>query len=119
MSDIQKKELARIISKYDLFRDGKTETDAPFIGTLGIFHIAINKKPYLLFMAYNTKHIHLFDKKKIGGEEYTKKLFWLQERDNKNGLEVRVFELEPLYLELEKFLERISSPVIEKDKRIM
>lgn len=115
----QKKELARIISKYDLFRDGKTETDAPFIGTLGIFHIAINKKPYLLFMAYNTKHIHLFDKKKIGGEEYTKKLFWLQERDNKNGLEVRVFELEPLYLELEKFLERISSPVIEKDKRIM
>ena len=75
----QKKELARIISKYDLFRDGKTETDAPFIGTLGIFHIAINKKPYLLFMAYNTKHIHLF----------------------------------------EKFLERISSPVIEKDKRIM
>ena len=61
----QKKELARIISKYDLFRDGKTETDAPFIGTLGIFHIAINKKPYLLFMAYNTKHIHLFDKKKL------------------------------------------------------
>ncbi|WP_290488220.1 hypothetical protein [Akkermansia sp. UBA3271] len=60
----QKKELARIISKYDLFRDGKTETDAPFIGTLGIFHIAINKKPYLLFMAYNTKHIHLFDRKK-------------------------------------------------------
>ena len=38
-------------------------------------------------MAYNTKHIHLFDKKKIGGEEYTKKLFWLQERDNKSGLE--------------------------------
>jgi len=45
-------------------------------------------------MAFNTKHIHLFDKKKIGGEEYTKKLFWLQERDNKSGLEVRVFELE-------------------------
>ena len=79
----QKKELAKIINKYNLFRDGKTETDVPFIGNLGIFHIIINKKPYLLFMAYNTKHIHLFDKKKIGGEEYTKKLFWLQERDNR------------------------------------
>ena len=59
----QKKELAKIINKYNLFRDGKTETDVPFIGNLGIFHIIINKKPYLLFMAYNTKHIHLFDKK--------------------------------------------------------
>ena len=70
-------------------------------------------------MAYNTKHIHLFDKKKIGGEEYTKKLFWLQERDNKIGVEVRVFELEALYLVLEKFLVRISCPVIEKDNRFM
>ncbi|AYR34074.1 hypothetical protein C1I94_01310 [Akkermansia muciniphila] len=61
----QKKELAKIINKYNLFRDGKTETDVPFIGNLGIFHIIINKKPYLLFMAYNTKHIHLFDKKKL------------------------------------------------------
>ena len=58
----------------------------------------------------------LTSKRGAADQEYTKKLFWLQERDNKSGLEVRVFELEPLYLELEKFLERISSPVIEKDK---
>ncbi len=63
-------------------------------------------------MVYNTKH-YPPELKGEGVEEYTKKLFWLQVRGSK-GLEVRVFELEPLYLELEKFLERVSSPVIEK-----
>ena len=37
----QKKELAKIINKYNLFRDGKTETDVPFIGNLGIFHLSL------------------------------------------------------------------------------
>lgn len=68
----QRKELRDILSKYDLFLEGRTENTFPFIGTLAIFRVAIDKKPYLLCMINNTNHI--FAKKKIGREEYQKKI---------------------------------------------
>ena len=63
----QRKELRDILSKYDLFLEGRTENTFPFIGTLAIFRVAIDKKPYLLCMINNTNHI--FAKKKNGREE--------------------------------------------------
>ena len=112
----QRKELRDILSKYDLFLEGRTENTFPFIGTLAIFRVAIDKKPYLLCMINNTNHI--FAKKKIGREENKKKLFWIQEIDGNNNPEkpeIRIFESAALYLELEKFLERIASPVLKKE----
>lgn len=69
----QRKELRDILSKYDLFLEGRTENTFPFIGTLAIFRVAIDKKPYLLCMINNTNHI--FAKKKIGREKYQKNYF--------------------------------------------
>lgn len=113
----QSNELRDILSKYNLFEEGKTESTVPFIGTLAIFYVTIDKKPYLLCMINNTNHI--FAEKKVGRQEYHKKLFWIQEVDGKDNNmeqpEIRIFESAALYLELEKFLERAASPVIEKD----
>ena len=53
----QRKELRDILSKYDLFLEGRTENTFPFIGTLAIFRVAIDEKPYLLCMINNTNHI--------------------------------------------------------------
>lgn len=39
----QRKELRDILSKYDLFLEGRTENTFPFIGTLAIFRVAIDK----------------------------------------------------------------------------
>lgn len=107
----QKRELAEIFNKYDLLSDGQTEADIPFIGYIAIFHIAINKKNCLLFMVNNTNHLSFHCR-----EEYTQKLFWLQKRGDKRSSDIRIFELESLYLELEKFLEKSSYIVAENDK---
>ena len=53
----QSNELRDILSKYNLFVEGKTESTFPFIGTLAIFYVTIDKKPYLLCMINNTNHI--------------------------------------------------------------
>lgn len=103
-----------ILSKYDLFLEGRTENTFPFIGTLAIFRVAIDKKPYLLCMINNTNHIFA---KKDWARGISKKLFWIQEIDGNNNPEkpeIRIFESAALYLELEKFLERIASPVLKK-----
>ena len=113
----QSNELRDILSKYNLFVEGITESTFPFIGTLAIFYVTIDKKPYLLCMINNTNHI--FAEKEVGRQEYHKKLFWIQEVDgNDNNMEqpeIRIFESAALYLELEKFLERAASPVMKKD----
>ena len=68
----QRKELRDILSKYDLFLEGRTDT-FPFIGTLAIFRVAIDKKPYLLCMINNTNHI--FAKKRLGERNIKKNYF--------------------------------------------
>lgn len=113
LSQKQRNELKDILSKYNLFVEGKTENTYPFIGPLAMFHVTIDKKPYLLCMINNTNHI--FAEKKIGREEYQKKLFWILEADGNRYETRRIFELAALYLELEKFLERAASPVMGKD----
>lgn len=70
----QRKELRDILSKYDLFLEGRTENTFPFIGTLAIFRVAIDKKPYLLCMINNTNHI--FAKKKDWARGISKKNYF-------------------------------------------
>ena len=54
----QKKELAKIINKYNLFRDGKTETDVPFIGSRHFFTVD-EVKTYIDMMAlHNMNRFH-------------------------------------------------------------
>lgn len=69
----QRKELRDILSKYDLFLEGRTENTFPFIETLAIFRVAIDKKPYLLCMINNTNHI--FAKKRLGERNIKKNYF--------------------------------------------